>query len=78
VARVHFDQFHDMIRKTDEAKLDAWIANARTTLVSSLATGVLKDRAAVARCDYPTLVKMAGLKRRSRNSNSSNDKCMAE
>jgi transposase len=46
-ARVLVDQFHDMIRKKDEAKLDAWIANARTSLVSSLATGVLKDRAAV-------------------------------
>jgi transposase len=41
------DQFHDMIRKKDEAKLDAWIANAKARLVSSLAPGVLKDRAAV-------------------------------
>ena len=44
-ARVLVDQFHDMIRKKDEAKLDVWIANAKTSLVSSLATG--KDRAAV-------------------------------
>jgi hypothetical protein len=36
-----------MIRKKDEAKLDASIANAEASLVSSLATGVLKDRAAV-------------------------------
>src|ERR1700746_2902702 len=46
-ARVLVDQFHDIIRKKDEAKLDVWIANAKTSLVSSLATGVLKDRAAV-------------------------------
>ena len=46
-ARVLVDQFHDMIRKKDEATLDVWIANAKTSLVSSLATGVLKDRAAV-------------------------------
>ena len=46
-ARALVDQFHDMIRKKDEAKLDTWIANAKTSLVSSLATGVLKDRAAV-------------------------------
>ena len=46
-ARVLVDQFHDMIRTKDEAKLDVWIANAKKSLVSSLATGVLKDRAAV-------------------------------
>ncbi|SDH88999.1 Transposase [Bradyrhizobium sp. Rc2d] len=46
-ARALVDQFQDMIRKKDEAKLDAWIANAKTSLVSSLAMGVLKDRAAV-------------------------------
>jgi transposase len=46
-ARALVDQFHDMIRRKDEAKLDTWIANAKTSLVSSLATGVLKDRAAV-------------------------------
>src|ERR1700749_880695 len=46
-ARVLVDQFHDMIRKKDEAKLDVSIANAKTSLVSSLATGGLKDRAAV-------------------------------
>ena len=40
------DQSHDMIQKKDKAKLDAWIANARSSLVSSLAMGVLKDRAA--------------------------------
>jgi hypothetical protein len=46
-ARALVDQFHDMIRKKDEAKLDLWIANAKRSLVSSFATGVLKDRAAV-------------------------------
>lgn len=46
-ARALVDQFHDMIRKRDEATLDVWIANAKTSLVSSLATGILKDRAAV-------------------------------
>jgi len=46
-ARALVDQFHDMIRKKDEAKLDVWIANAKRSLVSSFATGVLKDRAAV-------------------------------
>jgi transposase len=45
--RTLIDQFHDMIRKKDEAKLDAWLANAKTSLVSSFATGVLKDIAAV-------------------------------
>jgi len=40
-----------MIRKKDEAKLDAWIANAKASLVSSFATGVLKDIAARARCN---------------------------
>jgi hypothetical protein len=42
-ARTHIDQLYDMIRKKDEANLDAWIANAKASLVSSFATGVLKD-----------------------------------
>jgi len=46
-ARILIDQFHDMIRKKDETKLDAWVANARASLVSSFATGILKDIAAV-------------------------------
>ena len=46
-ARTLIDQFHDMIRKKDAAKLDAWVANARASLVLSFATGVLKDIAAV-------------------------------
>lgn len=46
-ARALTDQFHNMIRKKDEAQLDIWIANAKGSLVSSLATGVLKDKAAV-------------------------------
>ena len=46
-ARTLIDQFHGMIRQKEEAKLDAWVANARASLVSSFATGVLKDIAAV-------------------------------
>src|SRR3984957_19823090 len=46
-AHTLIDQFHDMIRKRDDPKLDAWIANAKASLVSSFATGVLKDIAAV-------------------------------
>jgi transposase len=46
-ARTLIDQFHDMIRQKEEAKLDTWVANARASLVSSFATGVLKDIAAV-------------------------------
>ena len=46
-ARTLIDQFHDMIRKKDEDKLDDWIANAKASLVLSFATGVLKDIAAV-------------------------------
>ena len=45
-ARTLIDQFHDMIRKS-ERRTSAWIAHAKASLVSSLATGVLKDRAAV-------------------------------
>ena len=36
-----------MIRKKSEAELDAWIEQAKTSLVASLANGVMKDRAAV-------------------------------
>ena len=36
-----------MICQKEETKLDAWVANARASLVSSFATGVLKDIAAV-------------------------------
>lgn len=46
-ARTLVDQFHDMIWKKDEATLDAWIAHAKASLVSSLAAGALKDRTAV-------------------------------
>ena len=38
-ARTLIDRFHDMIRKKDDPKLDAWIANAKANLVSSFATG---------------------------------------
>ena len=39
--------FQGMIRKRAVAELDAWIARARSSLVASFATGVLKDEAAV-------------------------------
>jgi hypothetical protein len=70
-ARTLIDQFHDMIRKKDDPKLDAWIANAKASLVSSFATGVLKDIAAVRAAITPPWSNG-----RLRNSNLSNDKCM--
>lgn len=39
--------FHAMIRKKSAAELDAWIKQAKASLVASLANGVMKDRAAV-------------------------------
>jgi hypothetical protein len=36
-----------MIRKKTEAELDAWIESARSSLVTSFANGVAKDKAAV-------------------------------
>lgn len=46
-ARSVIAAFHAMIRKKHEAELDAWIEQAKTSLVASLANGVMKDRAAV-------------------------------
>ena len=56
-ARTLIDQFHDMIRKKDEAKLDAWIANAKASLVSSFATGSPQGYRSRARRDHAALVK---------------------
>ena len=39
--------FQAMIRKRAVAELGAWIARARSSLVASFATGVMKDEAAV-------------------------------
>lgn len=39
--------FHAMLRKTSSADLDSWIAQARTSLMASFASGVAKDQAAV-------------------------------
>jgi transposase len=46
-ARAVIAAFHTMIRKKAEAELDAWIEWARSSLVTSFANGVAKDRAAV-------------------------------
>ena len=73
--RMLIDQFHDMIRKKDEAKLDAWIAHAKASLVSSLATESLRTEPPCARRSR-SLGQTARSKRRLRNSNSSNGKCM--
>ena len=36
-----------MIRKKAEAELDAWIARAQSSLVTSFANGIVKDKMAV-------------------------------
>ena len=46
-ARKVIAAFHAMIRKKSAAELDAWIKQAKASLVASLANGVMKDRAAV-------------------------------
>ena len=46
-ARTLIDRFHAMIRKRTEAALDPWIAEARTSLIASFATGIKNDRTAV-------------------------------
>ncbi len=46
-ARSIIAAFHAIIRKKHEAELDAWIEQAKASLVASLANGVLKDKAAV-------------------------------
>ena len=75
-ARTLIDRFHDMIRKKDEAKLDAWIANAKASLVSSFATGRSSRTSLPCALRSRSLGQTAKSKRRLRNSNSSNDKCM--
>ena len=72
-ARTLIDQFHDMIRKKDEAKLDAWIANAKASLVSSFATE--SSRISQPCAPRSRSLGTAKSKHRSRNSNSSSDKC---
>jgi len=46
-AREIIAAFHTMIRKKSQADLDPWIERARSSLVASFATGVIKDKAAV-------------------------------
>lgn len=46
-ARAIIAAFHTMIRKKAEAQLEAWIEEARSSLVTSFANGVAKDSAAV-------------------------------
>jgi transposase len=46
-ARGLIDRFHSMIRKTVAADLDPWIADASVSLIASLATGIIRDKAAV-------------------------------
>jgi hypothetical protein len=59
-ARALVDQFHEMIRKKDEAKLDVWIANAKEKPRLILRHGSPQGQSRSARCDYPTLVKRPG------------------
>jgi hypothetical protein len=59
-AHTLIDQFHDMIRKKDEAKLGAWIAHATASLVSSLATGSPQGQSRRVCCDRAALVKRPG------------------
>jgi transposase len=46
-ARALIDRFHSMFRTKAEAELDPWIEEARASLLSSLATGITNDKAAV-------------------------------
>jgi transposase len=46
-ARTLLDRFHTMVRRKSP-DLDAWIADAATSLIASFAAGIRKDRAAVA------------------------------
>ena len=59
-ARTLIDQFHDMIRKKDEAKLDAWIANAKSKPRLILRHGSPQGQSRRARCDHAALVKRPG------------------
>ena len=57
-ARALVDQFHDMIRKKDEAALDVWIANDKPRLIPRHGSSQGQSRSG--RCDHPALVKRAG------------------
>ena len=46
-AHALIERFHAMIRKKEADQLDPWIAKASGSLVSSFATGVARDKAAV-------------------------------
>jgi transposase len=46
-AREMIAEFHTMIRRKAEAELTPWIDRARASLVTSFASGVTKDQAAV-------------------------------
>jgi transposase len=46
-ARALIDRFHAMIRMKNELELDPWIAEAKASLISSFASGIGKDKAAV-------------------------------
>jgi hypothetical protein len=67
--------FEALNRLRNSAKLDAWIANAKASLVSSFATGVLRDIAAV-RAAITQPWSNDQVEGRLRTSHSSNDKCM--
>ena len=46
-ARRLLERFHTMIRKKITDDLDPWIAEAKASLITSFATGITKDKAAV-------------------------------
>jgi transposase len=46
-AHLLIDRFHKMIRTKVETDLDSWIADASKSLLSSFATGIANDKAAV-------------------------------
>ena len=46
-ARTLVDRFQAMIRTKNNVDLDPWIAEAKTSLVASFVTGIVKDKAAV-------------------------------
>jgi transposase len=46
-ARAAVEEFHTMIRKKTGDALDGWLDRAKTGLLASFASGVIKDRAAV-------------------------------
>ena len=46
-ARALVDRFQAMVRTKNNADLDTWIADAKTSLVASFVTGIVQDKAAV-------------------------------